>query len=69
MASRLHKPSGWGGETVLVSSHQLAELENVVDDVVILNAGVVVASGTLEEVTRGQSLEDAFLRLTGGEAQ
>ena len=54
------------GKTVLVSSHQLAELENVVDDVVILNEGVVVAAGPLESVTGGQGLEEAFLRLTGG---
>lgn len=54
------------GTTVLVSSHQLAELENVVDDVIIINKGALVASGTLEEVTGGQKLEDAFLRLTGG---
>lgn len=54
------------GTTVLVSSHQLAELENVVDDVIIINKGALVASGTLEQITRGQRLEEAFLRLTGG---
>lgn len=54
------------GTTVLVSSHQLAELENVVDDVIIINKGALVASGTLEEITGGQRLEEAFLRLTGG---
>jgi len=54
------------GTTVLVSSHQLAELENVVDDVIIINHGVLVAAGTLEAVTKGARLEDAFLRLTGG---
>ena len=54
------------GKTVLVSSHQLAELQNVVDDVIIINRGKLVASGTLEEITGGQSLEEAFLRLTSG---
>ena len=56
------------GTTVLVSSHQLAELENVVDDVIIINKGALVAAGTLEEITGGQRLEEAFLRLTGGGA-
>lgn len=54
------------GTTVLVSSHQLAELENVVDDVIIINKSSLVASGTLEDITGGQKLEEAFLRLTGG---
>ncbi len=54
------------GKTVLVSSHQLAELQNVVDDVIIINRGKLVASGTLEEITGGQTLEEAFLRLTSG---
>lgn len=52
------------GKTVLVSSHQLAELQNVVDDVIIINRGVLVASGTLDDITEGQTLEEAFLRLT-----
>jgi ABC-2 type transport system ATP-binding protein len=54
------------GKTVLVSSHQLAELENVVDDVIIINKGKLVASGSLRDVTGDQTLEQAFLRLTGG---
>ena len=54
------------GKTVLVSSHQLAELENVVDDVIIINKGKLVASGSLHDVTGDQTLEQAFLRLTGG---
>jgi len=55
------------GATVLVSSHQLAELEEIVDDVIIIHKGAVVASGPVEEVTGGQRLEEAFLRLTGGD--
>lgn len=54
------------GVTVLVSSHQLAELETIVDDVIIINKGRLVASGAVDEVTGGESLEQAFLRLTGG---
>lgn len=55
------------GRTILVSSHQLAEMQHTVDDVVILNHGALVASGTLAEITKGESLEDAFMRLLGVE--
>ena len=55
------------GRTVLVSSHQLAEIEQFADDVVIIAAGRVVATGTLASVTGAHpGLEDAFLELTAG---
>ena len=55
------------GRTVLVSSHQLAEIEQFADDVVIIAAGRVVATGTLASVTGVHpGLEDAFLELTAG---
>lgn len=54
------------GVTILVSSHQLAELETIVDDVIIINKGKLIASGPVEEITGGERLEQAFLRLTGG---
>ena len=57
------------GTTVLVSSHQLAQLEGIVDDVIIITKGKLVTSGTLDEVTQGESLEEAFLRRTGGEKE
>ena len=57
-----------GGRTVLVSSHQLAEVEQLADDLVIIAAGRVVAAGTVASVTGGRpSLEAAFLELTTGE--
>lgn len=56
-----------GGRTILVSSHQLAEMQNTVDDVLIINKGTLIAQGTKEEVTQGLSLEEAFLKLTGGQ--
>jgi ABC-2 type transport system ATP-binding protein len=40
------------GRTVLVSSHQLAEVAQTVDDVVIVDRGHVVAAGPLDELTR-----------------
>jgi ABC-2 type transport system ATP-binding protein len=55
------------GRTVLVSSHQLAEIEQVADDLVVIAAGRVVARGTLESVIGAHGgLEEAFLELTEG---
>ena len=56
------------GRTVLISSHQLAEMQNTIDDVLVIHKGKLIRSGTLEEITEGQTLEEAFLRLTGGAA-
>jgi len=56
------------GRTVLVSSHLLAEMEQLADDLVIIAGGRVVATGTVASVTGGRpSLEAAFLELTAGE--
>jgi len=55
-----------GGRTILVSSHQLAEMQHTVDDVLIINKGMLIASGTKEQVMGDGTLEEAFLKLTGG---
>ena len=54
-----------GGGTVIFSSHVMELVESVCDRVAIVNAGRIVASGTLEEITAGRSLEDAFVGLVG----
>jgi ABC-2 type transport system ATP-binding protein len=41
------------GRTVLVSSHQLNEVQEIADRVVILNHGRLVQSGSIEELTAG----------------
>jgi ABC-2 type transport system ATP-binding protein len=41
------------GRTVLVSSHQLNEVQEVADRVVILNRGRLVSSGSIAELTAG----------------
>jgi ABC-2 type transport system ATP-binding protein len=57
------------GRTVLVSSHLLAEVAQTVDQVLIIDRGRLLASGTLAEVTRGnRTLEDVYLELTAGRA-
>jgi ABC-2 type transport system ATP-binding protein len=40
------------GRAVLISSHVLAEVEQTVDEVVIINKGKFVAAGSLESLTR-----------------
>jgi ABC-2 type transport system ATP-binding protein len=57
------------GRTVLVSSHQLAEVEQLADDLVVIAAGRVMASGPLESVIGAHAgLEEAFMELTAGRA-
>lgn len=51
------------GKTILVSSHQLAEMQSTVDDVIIINEGKLMIQGSLEEVIRQGTLEEAFLKL------
>jgi ABC-2 type transport system ATP-binding protein len=57
------------GRAVLVSSHALAEMEELVDDVVIVSGGRLVCESTLSElVPDGVTLEEVFLRLTHSES-
>jgi ABC-2 type transport system ATP-binding protein len=57
------------GRTVLVSSHVLAEVAQTVDQVVIIDRGRLLATGTLADLTeRGQTLEEVYLELTAGGA-
>jgi ABC-2 type transport system ATP-binding protein len=56
------------GRTVLVSSHVLAELAQLVDQVVIIDRGHLLATAGLDELTgRGRTLEDVYLELTARE--
>jgi ABC-2 type transport system ATP-binding protein len=54
------------GRTVLISSHHLAEVAQMVDEVVIIDHGRLVVASPLDELTDGSSLEDTFLDLTAG---
>lgn len=58
------------GRTVLVSSHQLAELARTVDDVVVIDRGRLVTHGSMQALTEAHSaatLEDLFLGLISKE--
>lgn len=57
------------GKTILVSSHQLAEMQSTVDDVIIMNHGMLMAQGSMAEIIGDRTLEDAFLKLTAGGAR
>jgi ABC-2 type transport system ATP-binding protein len=54
------------GKTILVSSHQLAEMQSTVDNVIIINNGELMIQGTLNEVIGTGTLEEAFLKLAVG---
>ena len=54
--------------TVFFTTHAMEEAERVADDVTIIDHGRIVAEGTapaLKEQTHCDSLEDAFIALTG----
>jgi ABC-2 type transport system ATP-binding protein len=54
-----------GGGSVIFSSHVMALVEQLCDRLAVIAKGRVVASGTLDEVRDGQSLEDAFVHIVG----
>jgi hypothetical protein len=54
-----------GGGSVIFSSHVMALVERLCDHVAVIAKGQVVASGPLDEVRGGQSLDDAFVHIVG----
>jgi len=54
------------GGTVIVSSHAMDLVQRMCDHVAVIAAGRVVASGTIDEVRAGSTLEDRFVELVGG---
>ncbi|MET0692996.1 MAG: ATP-binding cassette domain-containing protein [Propionibacteriaceae bacterium] len=57
------------GGSVLVTSHILAEVEQVADDVVLIDRGRVVASGPIHELIELNSLEHYYLSVLGRPAE
>jgi ABC-2 type transport system ATP-binding protein len=55
-----------GGGSVIFSSHVMALVEQLCDHVAVVAKGRVLASGPLDEVRGGQSLEDVFVHIVGG---
>jgi ABC-2 type transport system ATP-binding protein len=56
-----------GGGSIVLSSHVMALVEQLCDHVAVVDAGTVVAAGTLDEVRGERSLEDTFVGLVGGQ--
>ena len=55
------------GKTVLLTTHNLAEVEELCDRLIIINKGRLVARGTPAEIKgAAHSLEDAYIRLIEG---
>jgi ABC-2 type transport system ATP-binding protein len=55
------------GGSVVLSSHVMALVEQLCDTVAIMAKGRVVAGGPLDEVRGGNTLEQTFVRLVGGD--
>lgn len=56
-----------GGGSVVLSSHVMELVESLCDDVAVISAGQVLASGSLDEVRQGESLQQRFLHLVGSD--
>jgi ABC-2 type transport system ATP-binding protein len=56
------------GNAVLVSSHQLGEMQQMADEAIVIHRGRLVRQASMAELTAGgtRSLEDAFLDMTDG---
>lgn len=52
------------GGTVLITSHVLSELERVIDSLVVISDGKVIANGTKDELLTNETLEDFYLSIT-----
>ena len=57
------------GKTILYSTHYMEEAENICDKVIMINKGVVIKTGTPDEIKRDTNttnLRDSFFSLVGG---
>ncbi len=56
------------GKTVIFSSHSMAEVEKLCERIAIINKGLIVETGLIEDlkVKYNKNLEDLFVELVGG---
>ncbi|MCT1368247.1 ABC transporter ATP-binding protein [uncultured Kocuria sp.] len=57
------------GGTVVVSSHVMDLVQRMCDHVAIMNDGVILSEGTVDQVRGESSLEETFVRLVGGRVE
>jgi ABC-2 type transport system ATP-binding protein len=57
------------GGTVIVSSHVMDLVQRMCDHVAVVAGGRLLATGTVDEVRGGVSLEDRFVQLVGGRSR
>lgn len=60
------------GITVFLTTHYMEEAEKMAENIAIIDHGKIIATGTTEELkktTGTESLEDAFIKLTGHEVR
>jgi len=56
------------GRTVLISSHQMSEMQSVADRVVVIGRGTLVANASIEELLRGLGGARVRVRTSAAEA-
>jgi branched-chain amino acid transport system ATP-binding protein len=62
---RLHQGGRFGrlhseGPAMLIIEHKLTELMKIVDRIIVLNFGEVLAQGTPEEIAKNQAVIEAY---------
>ena len=55
------------GNTILLTSHYLEEIERLCRTIAIVSGGKIVRHGPKEEFLTGEGLESAYLTATGAE--
>ena len=62
--SLLKNYAGNGG-SVFISSHFLAEVEDLCDGIIIINEGKIVKEGNVRDITKTKNLKTLYLEVTG----
>lgn len=58
MVRKLIKNKAHEGKTILISSHNLKEVEELADNIAIINNGNIMASGTLDQIKKSAGLSE-----------